>query len=315
MISRRSFIQYASAALAASAAGLQPSLWASSRRPAGISSVRPFRVAISADTLAGANLNDARAAYKVWGEQISRKLDMSNTELHPEIFIPSAQMIQMIRAGDVDCFALTAWEFAKVSELLDPNYMMVEDYAVNGVDYLLLVHATSQYRRLEDLRGAKMTLHHHRDTLLVEEWIACQLATAKLPLPERFFEAVDKRDNLNQVLLPLFFRRIPAAAMTRRVYDTAVELNPQLAKDLRIIAVSPKVVGDGFFFRLGCDPEGKRQFQDALVRFKSLPAGQQCLALYQASGFSQRPCSIMSGSLELIRQYERLLKGSKRANG
>jgi len=315
MISRRRFIRVASSAIAAVSSGHGSRSWASVPSGDIHASHRPFRIAISSDTLAGANLNDARAAYKIWGEQISRNLDMKHTELLPEIFIPSGQMIQMIRAGDVDCFAITAWEYEKVSDLLDPNYMMVEDYATNGIDYLLLVHNASQYHGLADLHGAKVTLHRHRDTLLIDAWLSCALANVNLPIAERFFESIDKRDNLNQVLLPLFFRRIPAAAITRHAFDTAVELNPQLAKDLRIIAVSPKVVGDGFFFRQGCDLQDKRQFQDALVRFKTLPAGQQCLALYQTSGFSQRPCSIMSGSVNLIRQYERIRKSVTRTNG
>jgi ABC-type phosphate/phosphonate transport system substrate-binding protein len=302
-ITRRQFMRsvFAAAALAASSGA---------RRMRA--EHRPFRVALSVETLAGANVNDARAAYRVWADEVARGLNMYHSEIIPEIFIPSAQMIQMIRGQEVDCFALTAWEYSKVLDIIDSNQMMVEDYAVNGMEYLLLVHASSPYKGIADLRGSKIVVHHHRDTILLEAWLSILLLNATLPSADLFFEAIDMKDNLNEVILPLFFRRVPAIAITRRAYETATELNPQLGRDLRVLAASPPVVSDGFFFRTGCDPLGKTEFQNALLRFTTLPAGRQCLALYQSTGFFARPCSIMSGSLAMIHQYERLQKAPHR---
>jgi len=273
---------------------------------------RPFRVALSMETLAGANVNDARAAYRVWAQEVARGLEMSHSEIIPEVFIPSSQMIQMIRNGEVDCFALTAFEYATVMEQIDSNQMMVENYAVNGMEYVVLVHASSPCKTIQDLRGCKILLHHHRDTILIESWITLLLLNAKLPTATSFFETIERKDNINEVILPLFFRRVPAIAMTQRSFKIATELTPQPGKDLRAIAVSPPLVSDGFFFRAGCDPRGKNQFQDALLRFTTLPAGRQCLALYQSTGFYARPCSIMGGSVAMIRQVEHLQKGIKR---
>ncbi|HUB31034.1 MAG TPA: PhnD/SsuA/transferrin family substrate-binding protein [Terracidiphilus sp.] len=302
-ITRRQFMRSVTAAAALAAASAARRMRAESR---------PFRVALSVETLAGANVNDARAAYRVWADEVARGLNMYHSEIIPEIFIPSAQMIQMIRGREVDCFALTAWEYSKVMDEIDPAQMMVENYAVDGMEYVLLVHASSPYKGIADLHGSKILLHHHRDTILLEAWLSILLLNANLSPADSFFEAIDKKDNMNEVILPLFFRRVPAIAITRRSYDTATELNPQLGKDLRVLAVSTPVVSDGFFFRLGCDPQGKNQFQDALLRFTKLPAGRQCLALYQSTGFFARPCSIMSGSLAMIHQYERLQKAPHR---
>ena len=313
MITRRQFIRTASAL--AATGSLVSRVLARAEGLAGTGGImearRPFRVGCSEATLAGANLNDARAAFKIWGEEIRRSLDMSHSEMLPQVFVPSQQMIQMIRAGDIDCFAITVVEYSKVADLVDPSMMAVEAYAEGGIEYILLVHESSPYKKIEDLRGAKVGIHHHRDTVLLEPWLAILLATAGLPSPEQCFGAVESHEDLTQVILPLFFKRIQVAGVSRRAFEMATELNPQLGRDLRVIATSPKVVSDGFFFRQGCDQEDKHNFQEGLLRFRSIPAGRQCLALYQSSGFQLRPCSILKSSIDLIHQYDHLRKSSR----
>ena len=262
------------------------------------------------ETLAGANVNDARAAYRVWGEEIARTLALRHAEMLSQVFIPSAQLIQMIRTGQVDCFALTAWEYASVTELIDPSCAMIEDYALDGIDYLLLVKNDSPYRKIGDLKGCKLLLQHHRDTSVLRAWLALELTASGLPEVEQFFDAPEMRDQIMQIILPVFFGKAQVGAITRRAFNMAAELNPQLGRQLRVIATSPRIIPDGFWFRKGCDPADQQAFQQSMLRLSSIPAGKQVLALYQSTGFYQRPCSIMNATVELIHKYERIRKRS-----
>jgi phosphonate transport system substrate-binding protein len=268
----------------------------------------PIRVAVSMDTLAGANVNDARAAYRVWGQEIAKTLALRNAEMLSQVFIPSAELIQMIRSGQVDCFALTALEYASVMNLVDPDCAIIEDYSLDGLDYILLVRNDSAYKRLEDLRGKSLILLHHRDTSMLHIWLSIQLAHAGCPDIDQFFDTSEMHEQVAEVILPVFFRRTQAAGLSRRAFNMAVELNPQLGRELRVISTSPKVIPDGFWFRKDCDPEDRRVFQQSMLRLSTIPAGRQVLALYQSTGFQQRPCSIMNGTVDMIHQYERLHK-------
>lgn len=303
MITRRQFMTR----IAALAAGV--SIRPAKARPEG----PPIRVAVSMDTLAGVNVNDARAAYRVWGDEIARTLAMRHSEMLSQVFIPSAELLQMIREGRVDCFALTALEYARILDYLDPAWMVVEDYAVPGLEYLLLVRDDSPFHSLKDLRNAKLLVHHHRDTCLLEPWITIRLAAEGLGPFDGFFGAPETRDKVSEVILPLFFGSIQAAALTQRSFATAVELNPQLGRQLRVLATSPSLIPAGFWFRKGCDPADKLAFQESVLRLNSVPAGRQVLALYQSTGFCERPCSIMRPTLELIGQYNKLRsRGARR---
>ena len=133
------------------------------------------------------------------------------------------------------------------------------------------------------------------------------LSTNNLPAPERFFGGYAESDKLNMVILPVFFHRADGACMARRRWETAVELNPQLGRNLRFLAVSPKVVPMMVGYRRNCSAEGRRSLTEAILHITSAPRGQQIVALYQSQGFILRSNSAMTGTLEMLRQYERVL--------
>ena len=269
-------------------------------------------VAISTDTLAGANVNDARAAYKVWTNEITRKFPTTVAQMVPDIFLPSEDLIRGVKQGTIECFGITALEFVKVAELVDADSLLLQDYLSDGMEYVLLVHNNSPFKKVADLHGAQLVTHFHRDMVLAPAWLGTMLAANNLPQPDHFFASQKKTDNLNQVVLPVFFRRTDAACLARRNWETAVELNPQLGRDLRSLAVSPKLVPIAIAFRRGCSPEGRKILIDSILKIASQAAGQQIVALYQSHGFIVRPTSIMNSTVEMVRQFERISTAAQR---
>jgi hypothetical protein len=265
-----------------------------------------LRVAISTETLAGANVNDARAAYKVWIREVTRQFPSNNAQMDPEIFLPSDEMIRGIRQDTIECFGITALEFVKIAALVDTDYLLLQDYLSEGMEYVLLVHKNGPFKKIADLKGAELLTHFHRDMVLAPAWMGTLLAANNLPQADHFFASQKSIDNLNQVVLPVFFHRADAACLARRNWETAVELNPQLGRDLSILAVSPRVVPIAIAFRRGCSPEGRKMLIDAIQRVASVSAGQQIVTLYQSRGFIVRPTSIMSGTLQMLHQFERV---------
>ena len=265
-----------------------------------------FRVGVSLDTIAEANVNDARAAYRVWGNEVARNLSIPQAVMLPEVFYSDVQMLQLIRNAQIDGFAITGLEYVKTLEYIDPEFSVIEDYATSGIDYVILVKRSSPYQKIEDLRHGSIHLLKHRDTSLLRIWVGMALMQAHQPDAEQFFNAVETHEKVNEVILPLFFGRIQAAGISRRAFSMAAELNPQIGHELRILAASPKIIPAGFWFRKGCDRTLRNAFMQGMVRLKTVTAGRQVLALYQSSGFVSAPGSVMNGTVEMVRQYERL---------
>ena len=265
-----------------------------------------LRVAISAETLAGANLNDARTAYKVWLREVYGQLGNAIAQPVPDVFIASEDIVRGVRQGTLDCYGMTALEFAKVVDLTDPDSLVLEDYMADGMEYVLLVHGGSRFKQLADLRGAQIVSHLHRDMVLLPAWLRTMVAANNLPAPEHFFAGNKLIGSLNQVVLPVFFRRMDGACLARRDWETAIELNPQLGRDLRALAVSPKVIPILFGFRRSTNANARKAMIDSIQRVGSVPAGRQIVALYQSTAFVVRPVSVMKNTLEMVRDFKRL---------
>ena len=142
--------------------------------------------------------------------------------------------------------------------------------------------------------------------VLLPAWLGTMLAANNLPPAEQFFASHKRIGSLNQVVLPVFFRRVDAACMTRRCWETAAELNPQLGRDLRAVAVSPKLIPIIFAFRNSTKASARKALLDSIQRIYSNPTGQQIVALFQSPGLAVKPVSVMKSTLELVRQFERL---------
>ncbi|MGA9671645.1 MAG: PhnD/SsuA/transferrin family substrate-binding protein [Terracidiphilus sp.] len=276
---------------------------ASSLRASG-SDRTVLRVAISIQTLAGANVTDARAAYRVWLREVALQYTAQTAETVPEIFISTEDLIRGIRQDTIDCYGVTALELAKLADVTDPDSLVLQDYLANGMEYVLLVHNASQFRTLGDLRGSHIVSHLHRDMVLLPAWLGTMLAANGLPQPDHFFAAQTLNDKINQVVLPVFFHRVDAACLARQSWDTAVELNPQLGRDLRTLAISPKIIPIVFGFRRNTNASLRKTLIDAIQRISSVPGGQQIVALYQSRSFVVRPISVMTPTLEMVRQFE-----------
>jgi phosphonate transport system substrate-binding protein len=110
---------------------------------------------------------------------------------------------------------------------------------------------------------------------------------------------------LNQVLLPVFFRSADAACLARRTWETAVELNPQLGRDVRALAVSPKVIPIVFGFRRGTGANARKSLIESIQHITTIPGGREIVAMYQSSEVVVKPVSAMKGTLEMVRQFER----------
>jgi ABC-type phosphate/phosphonate transport system substrate-binding protein len=266
-----------------------------------------LRLAISTDTLAGVNIDDARAAYLALINQYNKLQGGKVTaEVVPGVFIPSSEIMRDVRQGTVESFGVTAMEYAKLIDLVDTGTVVLQDYLADGIEYILLVHKSSSFKKIADLRGAQLLSHRHRDMVMMPLWLDTMLAVGNLPSSGRFFGDISPRDNINQVVLPVFFRRADAACLSRRSWETAVELNPQLGHDLQILAVSPKVIPIVIAFRRNCNPVGRKLLLDSMLNVTNTIQGRQMAALYQANGFVQRPVSIMTGTLAMIREAERI---------
>jgi phosphonate transport system substrate-binding protein len=106
-------------------------------------------------------------------------------------------------------------------------------------------------------------------------------------------------------VLQVFFHQADACLVTSNVFALACELNPQLRKELRVLADSPAVVPSVFFFRSGYVAKLRDQLEPAVVEMDQSPAGQEVLTVFQCDGMIKLPVACLNGSRQLLAEYSR----------
>jgi len=279
------------AVLPFAAAGGEPSL-----RDAGL------RIGVSASITGEMNASDAGVALRAWAEEVARQTGL---RFEPEL-CTYEQLLLKIRNHQVDAFSVNIIEFARVAAYASRELVVDESQLPDGEDYVLLVHQASGIQKLADLHGRSLLLYKNTRTCLDTIWLDTLLASAHLGAADSFLGRLERSPKLSRVVLPVFFRQADACVVARQGFNTMCELNPQLARQLRPLAVSPKLLTTFMAFHRDCPLETRRRFLAAVSDLHNTVAGRQVLTLFGGTHLVEADTSVLRTSLELLHSYERL---------
>ena len=266
--------------------------------------VSPLRMAVSEKVVCGVNLSDARAAMAVWIQELLKTTDLKMALAPDQNWVmPSDQLLAAIRGGTLDMFCITAAEYRQVTPYVDTSQIVTDDYG--GEELLLVVRDGSGIVNLAGLRGRSLTLLESPSTSLAEPWLAVSLWQVGLPSPQQLLGHLTRNTKLSQVVLPVFFGQADACVVTRRGMDTMVELNPQLARKLKVLLASPQMVSAFFASRRDCPAHLTKPIFDRLAELRSSPTSRQVLTLFQSPGFTARDADCLRPANALLDIYER----------
>ena len=266
-----------------------------------------FRFAFSKSMLREFNENDAKASMRVWVENLSRERHVA---VDPEVKILDgiAALTKALQLERADAFVLPTDEFwaLHLPKMFDQCIFAVTGGTVTE-EYVLLVHQAGGIATLGDLRYRSLALLDHSRMCLAGPWLDSLLLQEKLAPAMRHFGRITAVSKLTKATLPVFFRQMDACVVTRKGFDTMAELNPQLGKQLRVLAFSPALVPTAFYFRSACAPEIKNRMIAEVARIHDSIAGRQVLTVFQTERLEERPLSCLAPSIDLLETHQQLL--------
>jgi ABC-type phosphate/phosphonate transport system substrate-binding protein len=268
------------------------------------------RFLVSTTIVSEVNANDARATLRIWAGVIEKQSGLKIDQTRGLLASP-VEVLQAVRNGLVDGFAATVPEYVQMAAYCDPDLFVLDNkHANGGEEYLILAHAATGIRSAPDLRGRSLIVHDASVTCLADAWLRVLLAQVAGGGRKEFFGTVARDASISRgVVLPVFFRKADACLVARSAFDTMCELNPQLARELRIVAKSPKVVPVLTGFHRNCPAESKKKLSSALVTLQHSIIGGQVLTLFQSRGIVAGDSSALRGTLEMLSTAERIKAG------
>ena len=269
----------------------------------------PFRFAFSSALLGNVNENDARASMKAWAEML---VHQGTVRGDPNVLYCNdvSTMLTALQNRQVDGIAALVSEYTQMQGKVKFNRCVVN--FENGTifkQYVILVHANSGLTQIEDLRGRTLNIQQNSRMSLAIPWLDTLLLEKGLEPAQGFCGRIAWPDTLSKTVLPVFFRQTDVCIATLEGFKTMGELNPQVSKQLRVLATSPGYVIGGFFFRAGYPQIQQDQFVNEMTHLHNNPAGKQVLTVFQTERLEEYPVSVLDSSIGLLETHRRLIGG------
>lgn len=270
-----------------------------------------FRVIFSSAILGGVNHDDARASLQVWGTTLAQTRDRG-MQVSAEIVADVTVVRDRLRAGTVDFYSVRVDEFFDIErglpKTMSPGilYLGMRD-GVPTERYVLIAHRASGLSSLAGLRGRSLVAIEGARRGLAPVWLDTALLEAGLPPAVQYFSAVVPADKVAKVVLPVFFHQRDVGLVTENGLATVAEMNPQVGRDIVVIARSEPVVGTVSALRSDYGPPSLRENVLAAIGNTSSNArGQQILALFGVEDITRASFGELDSARALLDKYARL---------
>jgi phosphonate transport system substrate-binding protein len=205
----------------------------------------------------------------------------------------------------LDAVALNVVEYRQIAEVLDPSQIIAGAGEAGPEHYLLLAKRNSGIQQLGDLRGRRLCTLKSPKMCVADAWLTTILDEGHFGPSEQFFGSAITDTKVSRVVLPVFFGQADACLATKRGFDTMCELNPQVGKDLTVIASSPAMVVSFHAFRKNFHGASREKFSGVFFNLHSSAAGRQLATLFQFDDLTLRDGSCLASALGILDTAER----------
>jgi phosphonate transport system substrate-binding protein len=268
----------------------------------------PVRLAISESLVADVNITDARAATRIWINRLMTDLDIK-VELSPRVFDTTEEIIRRARTNTFDAVALNVVEYRQIADCLDPSQIIVETGVGGLAQYVLLAKRNSGIQHLSNLHKRGLCILKSPKMCVASAWLTTILEESHCGPAGQFFASVTAESKISRVVLPVFFGQTDACLASKQGFDTMCELNPQVAKDLTVIAASVPLVVNLYIFHKKFHGMSREKFAKVYMDVPSSPAGHQVATLFQFESLAMKDVTALGPALALLELADRAQGG------
>ncbi|MGA7991110.1 MAG: PhnD/SsuA/transferrin family substrate-binding protein [Thermoanaerobaculia bacterium] len=277
-------------------------------------STKPVHLAVgyTAQIFTEVDTEEARGITRVWAEQILKRNFRDGTSenfILKDVETAEREFLEK----RVDLAALISDEYVQLRDrvAIQPIFVTANERGPYH-QIVLLVRRDSGFRTLADLRNKRLALSKDQSRTIHLMWLETLLMKEGFRRAEDFFATVKEVRKPSQAILPVFFQQTDACLTTRQSFDVVKELNPQIERDLVVVAQSPDVAGGVLVFRSDYDPQARESVTEVLGTLDEDPQGNQLLRLFRMRRLIPWRPEYVASVEALLKEHERLLKSLER---
>ena len=251
---------------------------------------------------------DIRVAVCILAKKVARKASGS---AESRVYDSTSEMERDLRNHKLDIIALTPGDFLDIKDRipLDPVMITATDKGYE-VNLLLLVRKDSHLLTLKDLKNRSIVIPsiNAQNGNVYHIWLDMLLAREGFPGTDSFFSSIQEARTASQALMPVFFRTADACIVTGHILDLASELNPQVGRELKVLAKMGKLAGGIIALRHDLPAHRKQKIKEALMTLRDDQEGRQLFVLFQLDRLVPFRPEYLKETEAFIAEHRQLLK-------
>lgn len=251
--------------------------------------------------------NDKQNVTLGFSSAFNSMLGTLNVKCDFKSFDSSDELAKAIEQNQVNAF------FGSPVEFLKAESYFLENPIASGIignqlksRILLVVRAESEIKSLAQLRGKKLSIQKFIANDLGGLYLETLLLENKLPLIKNFFLETQSSETSNRALVDLFFKKVDATLLSENYFQIAVELNPQLLLQTRILVASEPYLIFVAALRKGTPPQEIDGIKNSLLNVNKTAKGKSILNLMKVQGFKEISLNDLSNVRDLIAKNQQL---------
>lgn len=273
----------------------------------------PFHsvVGFSNSTFLDTDKESSQAVARLWTGLVARKHGgTSDTRILGSL----AEIEREVRLKRVDLLILLSSEYLELKERIPLEPLCVSAKKDDIHDRLaLIVRRDSGIRTIANLRGKNLIRQKGLSSDGRDQWLETLLMHDGVRAPDHFFSPGSHHVlKPSMAVMPVFFRKADACIVTRSSLKVMGELNPQLNRELTVLAESPPRPGSVIVVRRGLPPLHREALRDILETLDKSPQGQQLLTLFRMSRLVPFNPDFLEPLEKLSREYHSMKRRSPR---
>lgn len=263
----------------------------------------PFSVGFELDTFINmeVDLKSVKSAMDIWIWKVGRKISFSGrTYFYDDL----SMIIKDLRAEKLDMVTMSPLNFIRISEKLDSD--IAYSYTKNNKKthkYLLLTRSDSGFTKIDQTKGINIALNK-RDAMS-RIMLDVLLFRNNQTDAKNHFSDIREMNKFSKTVLAVFFGQVESCFTTDAVFQLMVELNPQVGKNIKIVAESPEIINGVSFFRKGYSSEARSAIQNEISNIHQTVHGRQILMLFKIDGITHIEEKDFDSLNKIIKDYDK----------
>ncbi len=265
---------------------------------------RVIRYALTPAIIESANPSDVLAATQLWAGDLGRLVGEWD-EAQASLIEGAAAAVLSMSAGTADVLAISTMEYLSVEHTLQAEPSLVYVFRDSAEHEYVLV-AGRTITTVRDLAGQRVAVvSGTRQLGLPDVWLDVLALEAGLPPKDQAFQ-VRQAQKASQAILSVFFHQTDAAVVTRSAFESAVALNPQIGREVVVVAKSPELLPGLVCLRRSLDPGVRRRWVNEGTHLHENPRLRQTLMMLRVTRLAAWDPRYLETARALLQRWDEL---------